>query len=259
MSTEQAAPSRGNATSTAVYVYGVGRADAVRGGGSGIGGSPVEPLVHRSLAAITGRVETPVRARRRDLLLHSEVLQRVFASGTVLPLRFGTVFATESEVVERLLAPRHDELVQQLRALDGSAELTVRAFYVEEEVLAGIVRDTPRIARLREATRAAPNAFEHPLAVQLGEAVARELSAQRERDGQEILTSVMPLAQDVVVEEQRAELEVLRASFLVSTDRVPAFDKRMDELARRHEGRIVFKYIGPLPPHSFVSVGAEGS
>jgi hypothetical protein len=258
MSTEQAVPSGREATSTAVYVYGVGRADAVRGGGSGIGGSPVEPLVHRSLAAITGRVETPVRARRRDLLLHSEVLQHAFTAGTVLPLRFGTVFPTTHEVVERLLAPRHDELVQQLSALDGSSELTVRAFYVEEEVLGEIVRETPRIARLREATRAA-TASDHPLAVQLGEAVARELSARRERDSQDILTSLMPLAQDVVTEEQRAELEVVRASFLVDNEHVPEFDARMDDLARRHEGRIVFKYVGPLPPHSFVSLDGTGT
>jgi hypothetical protein len=53
-------------------------------------------------------------------------------------------------------------------------------------------------------------------------------------------------------------LPVLVASFLVDRGRVKAFDEAMDELAREQEGRITFKYLGPLPPHSFVSFGGGG-
>jgi hypothetical protein len=255
MPTNEAALAERDATSTAVYVYGVGRAPEVRPGGSGIGGSAIEPIVHRDLAAITGKVRTPVRARRRDLLMHTEVLQRQFANGTVLPFRFGTVLATPEAVVAEVLAPRYDNLSRRLEELDGSAELTVRAFYVEDAVLADIVRTTPRIARLREASRKMSATAGHPLSVELGEAVAHALASRRRADGDEIVSKLVPLARDVVVEEQRAELEVLRAAFLVEQNVVPRFDERMNELAQRHEGRIVFKYVGPLPPHSFVSEG----
>jgi Gas vesicle synthesis protein GvpL/GvpF len=47
---------------------------------------------------------------------------------------------------------------------------------------------------------------------------------------------------------------VLRASFLVERKRVPEFDKAMNEVARHEDGRIRFKYVGPLAPHSFVTV-----
>jgi Gas vesicle synthesis protein GvpL/GvpF len=33
-----------------------------------------------------------------------------------------------------------------------------------------------------------------------------------------------------------------------------AFDGAMDDLAKAQAGRIDFTYVGPLPPHSFVSL-----
>src|ERR671933_302699 len=62
---------------------------------------------------------------------------------------------------------------------------------------------------------------------------------------------------DAVVEDGDASLG-FTASFLVDRGRVGAFDAAMDELAREHEGRITFKYLGPLPPHSFVSLQEDG-
>jgi len=256
MSTQHADPPAEEALSTAVYVYGVGRASTARGGGSGVVGARVEPVVHRSLAALTSRVTPPVRARRRDLLLHSEVLQTAFETDTVLPLRFGTVFASEADVVSDLLEPRHDELERLLLRLDGRVELSVRAFFREEAVLAEIVRSTPRIARLR--TAAQEHGPSHPLQVQLGEAVAAELDRRRRAAADEIVAALVPLANDVVVQEHRAAMEVVRAAFLVERARVDAFDERMNDLAREREPEILFKYTGPLPPHSFVSAVGAG-
>src|SRR5204862_7673337 len=67
------------------------------------------------------------------------------------------------------------------------------------------------------------------------------------------------LALDVEVDQEPIEHQVLRASFLVERGKVSAFDDAMEELAREHAGRIRFKYVGPLAPHSFVSVGTSGA
>jgi hypothetical protein len=41
--------------------------------------------------------------------------------------------------------------------------------------------------------------------------------------------------------------------------REPAFDAAMERLAAAHGARIVFRYIGPLPPFNFVTVQAGWS
>ena len=295
--------STGEISKTALYCYGVAQADAVRPQpDAGLAGKSVEPVRHGALAALTSQAPPgKVRARRADLLCHFEVLRRALDDGTVLPLRFGTVFESEEQLVEAFLQPRHDELVALLAEMRGRVELRVTAHYREEAILAEIVRENARVARLRgqssqalqielgelvaaeleeegkvldqeailaeivrenqrvarlrEATRTEPA---QPHLLELGELVANELRARTDRDARALLHRLGSLALDYEFDEQPIENQVLRASFLVSRERVPVFDAAMDELAAKQAGRIDFTYVGPLPPHSFVHLTHEG-
>ena len=255
----ESADAKSRATGSAVYVYGVVWAKdtpAVRA--AGVGGGKVETLPFENLAALVSSVRTPIKARRRELLSHSEVVNEVAAGETVLPLRFGTTFADEDLVVSELLAPRHDELTRLLRRLDGLVELVVKAFYVEEAILAEIVREEPRIAQLREATRTRPAAATHAGRIELGTAVAAALDARTRQDAAEILRVLQPLARDLAVDETPIEHQVIRASVLVERGRVADADAALAALAERNAGRIRFSYVGPLAPHSFTSLSLGG-
>ena len=246
-------------TATAVrplYVYGITWADAAREqAAAGIGDADVLPVAYDDLAALTSPLADPkVRARRRELLAHSEVLARALERATVLPLSFGTVFESADAVVRDLLAARQEELRKLLRELEGRVELRVKAFYRDEAILAEVVGENPRIARLREAVRAGPEAATYGLRIELGELVAAQLRARTRRDAEAILDRLRPLSLAVEADDEPIEHQVLRASFLVERERVGAFDETMDALARREDGRIHFTYVGPLPPHSFVSL-----
>ena len=240
---------------TALYCYGVTWAAAAQPQqDAGIGGASVEPIRDGELAALTSPVESMrVRARRADLLRHSGVLTTAVEDGTVLPFRFGVAFPNEPALVDGFLRARHDELVTLLRRFEHRVELTVKAFYREQAILAEIVRENPRIERMQAATRLGGTAT-YPLKIELGETVARELQARTQRDRNGLLDRLCPLAIDVDVDREPIEYQVLRASFLVDRKRVPKFDETMDELARGQAGRIDFKYMGPLAPHSFVSL-----
>jgi len=245
------------AVESLLYVYGITWAEgASNRRGAGVGGADVKVVEHGELAAIVSPVGGDrVRAKRRDLVAHMDVLQRAFDAQPVLPLRFGTVMRGRSDVVDDLLAGRYEELVALLQRLQGLAELRVGATYVERAILAEVVQGDQRLVRLSEATRDA-GAEADPLRVQLGEAVARGLAARRERDADAFARDLLPRSRDAVLEEPRTELEVLRASFLVDRSEIPAFDARMDEMARNEKGRVEFTYTGPLPPHSFVSLAS---
>jgi hypothetical protein len=242
-----------------LYCYGVTWADAAPPEReTGIGGGAVGTVTDGDLAALTTPVSsTKVRAKRRDLLSHSEVLAAALERGTVLPVRFGVVFENEATLVEDFLRPRRAELAGLLRDFEGRVELTVRADYEEGAILAEIVQESSRIAWLRDETRNGPDAATYPLKVELGERVAGELQARTERDRRALLDRLRSLALGVEVDEEPIEHQVLRASFLVDRSNVSAFDEAMNELARKQAGRIRFKYVGPLAPHSFVSIATE--
>jgi hypothetical protein len=238
---------------TGVYLYGLtwsGREAA----GRGIGDSEVATIEKGELAAIVSAVGgAPLRAKRRDLLRHSAVLQDAFAAAPVVPLRFGTVLETEQDV-EDLLASRYEELVGLLQRVEGLAELRVRAAFSEPDILAEVIREDRRVAALREATR--DTIAGDPRLVELGEAVARAVAAKRAAAAEEIVSLLGGRAVEVRVEDQREELEVIRASFLVERKAVRAVERAAEDLARRHAGRLRLELVGPMPPHSFVSLNA---
>ena len=238
---------------TATYVYGIVRASSALAYEEGVLGGPVLPVTAGDVAALTSQVPgTPIRAKRRDVLSHSDVLQKALANGPVLPMRFGTVFDSDTEVVERLLGPSRAELRRLLDEFDGKIELRVRASYIEERVLAEIVRDRPAIGRLQKESRS-QRGRNHALQLELGQAVASELEARRRHDAASIIDGLSRLAREVHVDEPWSEYDIVRASFLVRDDDVKKFDAALAGIAREHEGRVHFKCIGPLPPHSFVT------
>lgn len=219
--------------STLTYVYGVTRASARLH-------DDVEVIRHGDLAAVTVPVDRRhLRAKRRDLLRHAEVVQRVFERAPVVPLQFGTVL---DDVVGELLEPRHDELAALLTEFDGLAELTVRATYREDDVLRALLREEPQLARLRETASA----------VQLGEAVAHALAARRDAEAYEIVRALRPHVRAAAVDELRTELDVFRGAFLVERKRVKRVDAEVERLARAQAATTSYKLTGPLPPHHFV-------
>ncbi|HEX6701821.1 MAG TPA: GvpL/GvpF family gas vesicle protein, partial [Gaiellaceae bacterium] len=238
-----------------LVVYGVVRPSIALGSApSGLHGARVELVAAGEVAALVSKLPPgELRARRSDLLSHSRVLEHALATSPVLPLRFGIVFEDAAAVTKKLLVGRRDELNSLLARFENLVELRVKAFHVEDEVLRDVVLGDRTIARLSEATRILPEGLPHPDRLRLGEAVAHAVEAERVADADAILDWLRPLAEDVAVEPETPPGFVLSASFLVRRHEVAPFDTAMDELARRHERRIRFKYLGPLPPHSFVS------
>lgn len=239
----------------AVYAYGVlsaGSLSTVRA--AGVGGGRVRSLTSGRLAALVGDVDLPIRAKRRELLGHSAVLNEAATTTTVLPLRFGTTFPDDDAVVGELLERRRAELASLLAELEGRIELLVKAFYREEVVLAEIARGDSRIARLSAATRGRAEAATHAQRLELGTAVARALEATMQADAAGILAELRPLVVDIRVDETPVENQVLRASLLVDRGRVAEVDAAMNLLAERQAARMQFTYAGPLAPHSFVDL-----
>jgi hypothetical protein len=239
----------GQASTTAVYLYGVVEANTIRDvGARGVAGAPVQLLKHDDLAALISEVPIELRVKRSDLRSHLEVLEGAFAKTTVVPCAFGTVVASRDDVAESFLGERADELRAALARLKGRAQLNVRATYVEDVLLREVVANDPEIARLRASTRDTRGAYYERL--HLGELVAGSVAELRARDRDRLLGRLADLAVDVAVEEGD-ELTALKASFLVPRRDVPRFEAQLEAIARDEHDRLTVELIGPLPPTAF--------
>lgn len=71
---------------------------------------------------MSGRLGSP-----EDLRTYREILDAIAAEVPVVPLRFGTILASEDAVAQELLAARHDEFTAALDQLEGRADRQDRA------------------------------------------------------------------------------------------------------------------------------------
>ncbi len=239
------------------YIYGVVPASAQLPEHEGIGGSRLELVSVDGVAALVSDGPDEPTMGREAMTTHARVLEAAHALGTVLPMRFGVVMRDSAEVSRDLLSAHREELLAQLEEFDGKAELKLRATYEEEPLMREVVSDDQDVARLRESLRGAPEDATYYGRIQLGELVAAAIERRRERDAEAIMGKLTPLALAADLAPPPHERIVLNASFLVERSRLEEFDAAVDRVGEAQAGRMRFKYTGPLPPHSFVTLAAQ--
>ncbi|MBY8876111.1 GvpL/GvpF family gas vesicle protein [Actinacidiphila acidipaludis] len=231
-----------------LYIYGVvGASGAFPDDLRGVGDPPgaVRRLPAGAVAAAVGPAPDRLRARRRDLQAHQEVLLALGEAGPVLPMRFGVVADDEESVRARLDAASDGHLAA-LDRIAGRVEMNVRATPVDQG-LADIVRTDPQVRRLREEARRRPG---YEVNVRLGEAVAAAVTRRAVRAAGDVLAALAGPDREVSHGPEQPGW-VLNASFLVPSDGVAAFRAEVDRLAALHGDSAALQVTGPLPCYSF--------
>lgn len=234
-----------------VYVYGItSEADGDPPPVQGVDDAEVRTLRHAGLIALASDMR-PRRLLARDLRGHWRVLQRVFDQTTVVPLRFGTVLESDQEVRELLIDPNAERLAAMLEDLRGLVQLGVKGRYDEPELLRQIVRDNPQIERLRRGPPASAPGATPAEQLYLGQLVEAAISAQREADTKVALDALAPAARASRIEPV-SHPAAFDLAFLVERSAQSALDDRVGLLRERLGARVELRYVGPLPPLSFV-------
>ncbi|MDX3233101.1 GvpL/GvpF family gas vesicle protein [Streptomyces sp. ME19-01-6] len=217
--------------------------------------SPVTFVRHRGLAAVVSEVPTdkPLGSPD-DLSVHAQVLDTLAASGRpVLPFRFGTVVRDPQAVTDELLTEGRDDFAWALDRLRGSAQFTLRARYVQDEVLHEVLEEHVEARRLREELEGLPEAAGYDQRIQLGQLVVEAIATKREADAREIEHRLAPFALAVATSEPASSEGVVNAAFLIEDQKREAFEKAAEELARQWHGRVRLRLLGPQAPYDFVA------
>jgi len=247
-------------TATGVYVYGVvaGPPPAVGAAGVGEHPSPIRAVAGNGAAAVVSEVPEGWRAaRRQDVEAHDRVLAELLGAGAVVPLRFGTVFASDEEVRERLLERHAGALADLLARLAGHVQMTVRAYYVEDQLLRAVLARRPQLKARADALQAVPVVASQPERIALGRAVADAVEEQRALDQDLLVRTFAEVAVDVRVDPPASDRQVASLQLLVPERDRPRLDAAVDRLAREQGARLSLRYVGPLPPYSFSDLALE--
>ena len=90
--------------------------------------------------------------------------------------------------------------------------------------------------------------------MKLGEMVKDALEIKRDREANEILKVLKPFPIDRRMNKIFGDKMIMNAAFLVDTHQEDGFDRAMNELETSSNGRVKFKYVGPVPILNFVEI-----
>jgi len=230
--------------------------------GIGERGDVVHTIVHQGVAAVVS--DSPVMEydqSRRNMMAHTTVLEEVMEEFTLLPVRFNTVAPESSAIIERLLAPRRDEFAQLLGQIDGRVELGLKAFWHDGMIFGEVLSENESIRKMRDSLEGRSLDASYYDRIQLGEAIEKALTQKRLRDEQMILSRIKPYAHKSRSNKTIGDRMVLNGAFLVDAAKEPDVDAAVQKLDQDFGDRLMFKYVGPVPPYNFVNIvvnwGAE--
>lgn len=230
------------------YVYGIVRAGHPLPAdlcGVGTPAAALELLPVGPVAAVISTAPARLRARRRDLLAHQDVLLTLALDGPVLPMRFG-MLAPDTETVREQLKAGRARYPRVLARLADRVEMNVKALPATG-ALATLVAEEPHIRQLRDAAQRRPG---YEANLRLGEAVVHTLARRAADAAQEIVAELSASAVAHAAGPQVAGA-VLNRSFLIDRRATEAFQETVDRLSAEYRDRVELRGAGPLPCYSF--------
>jgi len=240
------------------YIYCiVGTSEARNFGPIGIGdrGDPVTTIAYKDLGAVVSSIPmTKYVVSKETMISHEKVIEAVMKDHALLPVRFYTV-APNAEEIRSLLRRRYLEFKKLLRELDNKVELGLKALWRDMDcIFQEIVKENAEIKALRAKMTgcSAKEAGQDKGA--LGEMLKLALEHKKAEEREALLQPLRQLSSDSCLNMTYGDNMLMNATFLVDRSREKELDGEVEELAARYNGRIEFKYVGPVPPYSFVNI-----
>ena len=240
------------------YIYCIIESNEGRNyGGIGIGGRGdiVSTIGYNDLSAVIS--STPMTRyviNRENMTTHERVIEEVMKDYTVLPVRFCTI-ASSAEELRSLLRKRYPEFKGLLRDMDNKVEMGLKVLWKDmNRIFKEIIEDNKEIKKLKKKSESKSAKNDNTAKIALGKAVKEALDKKKADEAWEILNKFKRTYVDVKENDRVGDSMVLNAAFLIDRIREKEFDFLVEDLVKKHEDRMAFKYIGPAPPFNFVNI-----
>ena len=239
------------------YVYGIMAGDSLPSlGKTAIGGevSDVFAVYHSELRAIASKVTTTILdATRENALAHEHVLERIMATRTIIPMSFGTIFRSEDDI-RQMLKSIYPSLMEVLDKMEGKIEFGLKVSWDREKVIETLKREKEEIRRFTAELAKKRLQSTYLARMQLGRMIEQALTERTAELVKDIYETLRPVCVASRDNKPIGDKMIMNAAFLLEREKEVEFDKTVNQIAKRFENLLSFRYSGPWPPYNFVNI-----
>jgi len=242
------------------YIYGIVEEPQLRRFSfSGVGEAEVYTINHQRIAAVVSDTEfSEIDPTRKNVHAHTVAQDELLKEYTLLPMGFGMI-ATGEDEVRGLLENNYQGLISELNRLIGRIEVELKVFWDQETIMRELhLVGSHKLAKIRAKLNAASSPMEtRNLLVEAGKLVESVASDWKTKYAELVYTILKELSYDAKVNDPMGVKNLLNASFLIERSRESEFKEQVYKLDSEFQGKVNFKYVGPLPPYDFVDLRLE--
>jgi hypothetical protein len=192
-------------------------------------------------------------ALARLLVRHQQVIERVMATHTILPVRLGTCVEND-EQVRAILARSHATIQETVQKARTVVEVDLTAMIGDLDSFIRRAAESPEVQQLRQSLLCRPEAVTVEDQMRIGILVKQCADREKERISQRIHAAFKDLAEDSRTHDLMDERMVVNSAFLIHKDRQADFDSQVEQLDAQFADELDFRRVGPLPPYSFYTL-----
>jgi hypothetical protein len=226
----------------------------------GIDGQPVHSVSFREISGIVHRCSAEPYDTRDDeiarkwVLSHQNIVDLAMNRfGTVVPLKFNTIFKGGDDEVTGWLNEEHDRLVDLLERFRNKAEYSIR-INIDESSLGGLVNKHPEVSELEKALENKPKGASYLLQKKLDQSIRVFREVEARAIAEELYRKIAVFSEEVHHEAyfsfEDKSPTILKVSCLVKEENVKPLGKLLSSFIE--EDGLDVKFTGPWPPYSFV-------
>ncbi len=226
-------------------------------GSFGIGGSQVYTIPNGKLSAVVSDLPmSTIRPERRHLAAHQEVLKKLMAETTPLPMTFGIIVNSAKEIC-RILTMNKKTFLEQIHRVENKVEMGLRVSWDVPNIFEYFVVTHPALREARDqcfGNRGEPTQEEK---IEVGRIFERILSEDREEQTSKVEEILSPCCAEIKCNPPRNEREVMSLACLVGRESQHDFESYVLKAANLFDNNFTFDYNGPWAPHNFVDAEVQ--
>jgi hypothetical protein len=241
-----------------MYLYAIiGDARAQTYGDIGLDGRTVYSIPVGRVAAVVSDVPNgKIRPERSCLAAHQEVLKKLMAETTPLPMSFG-ILADSPGAVRTVLSGNQHALLEQLHRVAGKVEMGLRVTWDVPNIFEYFVNTHPDLRLARDRLLGGHREPTQEQKIEIGRMFERLLNEDREAAAAKVEEILAPHCIEIERNICRNEREVLNLACLVERAALPQFESSVFKAAKQFDNNFAFDYNGPWAPHNFVELDLE--
>jgi len=189
----------------------------------------------------------------RLLVSHQQLIEKVMAKHTIIPMRLGT-FAQSDEEVSMILSKGYRTIKDIFEKAKNSIEIDVVATLSDFGSFLQEISQEEEIKQLKQSLLDKKGGVAIDDQMKVGVLVKRHLDKSKAGYADQIQAALSIVCDSFKAHDLMDDKMVLNTAFLLNRNRQKDFERKVEEINNKFEEKLNFRCVGPLPPYSFYTL-----